>query len=117
MPKIQLNQNLKYCLTQTKTIMNYLELLHSGANVSITVNLKDLHDLLKEVSGTSNIEIKTEESEEFLSRKNTLTLLNIDSSTLWNWEKTGYIISHPFGGRKRYKKSDIELIQTGKKGK
>ncbi|WP_228373933.1 hypothetical protein [Epilithonimonas tenax] len=117
LPQIQLNQNLKYCLTQTKTIMNYLELLHSGANVSITVNLKDLHDLLKEVSGTSNIEIKTEESEEFLSRKNTLTLLNIDSSTLWNWEKTGYIISHPFGGRKRYKKSDIELIQTGKKGK
>lgn len=41
---------------------------------------------------------------------------NIDSSTLWNWEKTGYIKSQPFGGRKRYKKSDIELIRTGKKG-
>ena len=97
--------------------MDYRELLNSGANVSITVNLQDLHELLKEVSGTSNTENEKEESEEFLSRKNTLTLLNIDSSTLWNWERTGYIVSHPFGGRKRYKKSDIELILTGKKGK
>lgn len=117
MPQIQSNQIEKYHLTQIKTIMDYRELLNSGANVSITVNLQDLHELLKEVSGTSNTENEKEESEEFLSRKNTLTLLNIDSSTLWNWERTGYIVSHPFGGRKRYKKSDIELIRTGKKGK
>lgn len=52
---------------------------------------------------------------EFLSRKEVLSLLKIDSSTLWSWEKTGYLHSHPFGGRKRYKHIDIEAIRTGKK--
>lgn len=117
MPQIQSNQIEKYHLTQIKTIMDYRELLDSGANVSITVNLQDLQNLFKQVSGTSKPENEKEETEKFLSRKNTLTLLNIDSSTLWNWERTGYIVSYPFGGRKRYKKSDIELILTGKKGK
>lgn len=59
--------------------MNYQELLSSGANVSITVNLKDLQDLFKEVAGSRVTEIKTDEREEFLSRKNALSLLQIDS--------------------------------------
>ncbi len=45
-----------------------------------------------------------------------LVRLGIDSSTLWSWEKTGYIRSFPFGGRKRYKLSDVEAIRTGRKG-
>ena len=95
--------------------MNYQELLSSGANVSITVNLKDLQDLFKEVVGNRVTEVEPDERDEFVSRKNALSLLQIDSSTLWNWERTGYIKSYPFGGRKRYKISDIELIKSGKK--
>ncbi len=53
---------------------------------------------------------------EFLSRREVLSRLGIDSSTLWNWEKTGYIRSFPFGGRKRYKLADAEAIRTGRKG-
>ena len=97
--------------------MNYQELLSSGANVSVTLSPSDLINLLKEINTTSKTEILEPEYEEFISRKNALALLNIDSSTLWNWEKTGYIKSQPFGGRKRYKKSDLELIRTGKKGR
>jgi hypothetical protein len=52
---------------------------------------------------------------EYLSRKEVLTLLKIDSSTLWSWEKTGYIHSFPFGGRKRYKRIEVETIRTGRK--
>ena len=95
--------------------MNYQELLSSGANVSVTLTPSEFINLVKEINTTSKPEFTETECEEFLSRKNALALLNIDSSTLWNWERTGYIISHPFGGRKRYKKSDIELIRTGKK--
>lgn len=97
--------------------MNYQELLSSGANVSVTLSPSEFINLLKEINTISKTEILEPESEEFISRKNALALLNIDSSTLWNWEKTGYIKSQPFGGRKRYKKSDLELIRTGKKGR
>jgi predicted DNA-binding transcriptional regulator AlpA len=58
---------------------------------------------------------KPESETEYLSRKEALALLQIDSSTLWSWEKTGYIHSFPFGGRKRYKRIDIEAIRTGRK--
>jgi predicted DNA-binding transcriptional regulator AlpA len=43
---------------------------------------------------------KSNPETEYLSRKEVLSLLKIDSSTLWGWEKTGYIHSFPFGGRK-----------------
>ena len=95
--------------------MNYRDLLNSGANVSITLKLEDLREFVKEVVGNFK-PTKESQTEDFLSRKEVLKILQIDSSTLWSWEKTGYIKSYPFGGRKRYKVVDVEAIRTGKKG-
>lgn len=96
--------------------MNYRDLLNSGANVSVTLKLEDLRKILEEALGSLKQESKDSVSEEFLSRKEVLSMLKIDSSTLWCWEKTGYIKSFPFGGRKRYKLIDVEAIRTGRKG-
>lgn len=96
--------------------MNYRDLLNSGVNVSVTLKLEDLKEFFKEIVGSLKPALKESTSEEFLSRKEVLKVLQIDSSTLWSWEKTGYIKSYPFGGRKRYKLVDIEAIRTGKKG-
>jgi len=96
--------------------MKYRELLESGANVSVTVKLDDLKEIFKEVAGGLKPLKADPPPEEFLSRKEVLALLKIDSSTLWSWEKTGYIKSLPFGGRKRYKLADVEAIRTGRKG-
>ncbi len=96
--------------------MNYRDLLNSGANVSITLKLDDLREIFKEMNGSLKPSSKEPQPEEFLSRKEVLSILKIDSSTLWSWEKTGYIKSYPFGGRKRYRLVDVEAIRTGKKG-
>lgn len=96
--------------------MNYRDLLSSGANISITLKLEDLREIFKEMVGSVKSKSTDQPSEEFLSRKEVLNLLKIDSSTLWSWEKTGYIKSYPFGGRKRYKLVDVEAIRTGRKG-
>jgi len=96
--------------------MNYRDLLNSGANVSITLKLEDLREFVNEVVGNFKSTTKESQMDEFLSRKEVLKILQIDSSTLWSWEKTGYIKSYPFGGRKRYKVVDVEAIRTGKKG-
>jgi hypothetical protein len=58
---------------------------------------------------------KSNSETQFLTRREVLALLGIDSSTLWNWERAGYIRSFPFGGRKRYKQVDVEAIRMGKK--
>jgi hypothetical protein len=96
--------------------MNYRDLLESGANVSVTVKLDDLKAIFKEVAGDLKPAKSEPPPEEFISRKEVLSVLKIDSSTLWSWEKTGYIRSFPFGGRKRYKLADVEAIRTGRKG-
>ncbi len=96
--------------------MNYRDLLNSGANVSVTLKLEDLREIFKEMVSSVKSKATDQQSEEFLSRKEVLNILKIDSSTLWSWEKTGYIKSYPFGGRKRYKLVDVEAIRTGRKG-
>jgi len=96
--------------------MNYRDLLESGANVSVTVKLDDLKAIFKEVAGGMKLVKQEPPPQEFLTRKEVLQTLNIDSSTLWSWEKTGYIRSYPFGGRKRYLLDDVESIRTGRKG-
>lgn len=102
--------NLKF------SIMSLRDLLESGANVSVTVTLDDLRTILNEAAKGGKLAAQEQPTEEFLSRKEVLAILKIDSSTLWCWEKTGYIGSYPFGGRKRYRREDVEAIRTGRKG-
>ena len=90
--------------------------MESGANVSVTIKLDDLRAILKEAAGTLRPVPQEPSAKEFLTRKEVLAVLKIDSSTLWCWEKTGYIKSYPFGGRKRYKQEEVEAIRTGRKG-
>lgn len=97
-------------------IMSLRDLLESGANVSVTVTLDDLRTIFHEAAKGAKSTVQEQPVEEFLARKEVLALLKIDSSTLWCWEKTGYIKSYPFGGRKRYRREDVEAIRTGKKG-
>ena len=101
---------------QKISFMSLRDLLASGANVSVTVTLDDLRTILNEAAKSTKPAAQEQTIEEFLSRKEVLAILKIDSSTLWCWEKTGYIKSYPFGGRKRYRREDVEAIRTGKKG-
>lgn len=73
--------------------MSLRDLLESGANVSVTVTLDDLRTILNEAAKGAKPAAQEQTTEEFLSRKEVLALLKIDSSTLWCWEKTGYIVS------------------------
>ena len=95
--------------------MNLPELLKSGTNVSVMVTLDDLRIILKEATAAAIPVGQGNPANDYMSRKEVLALLGIDSSTLWCWEKTGYIKSFPFGGRKRYRREDVEAIRTGRK--
>ncbi len=60
---------------------------------------------------------KPKEAEEFLTRVDVSVMLQVNFSTLWNWQKKGKLIPLGIGGRVYYKRSDIEamLIPLGKK--
>ena len=45
---------------------------------------------------------------EYLTRKDTAQLLQVDLSTLWNWTKKGKLQAYGIGNRVYYKRSEIE---------
>ena len=69
--------NLKF------SVMDFRELSEFGANISITVKLDDLRAIFREVAGELRQAPKALATAEFLTRKEVLILLKIDSSTLW----------------------------------
>ncbi len=100
--------------------MKLEELMSLGGNLSVSVSLKELrawHDELVNSTGNNRQPDKPPVQEELLTRREVLKMLGIDSSTLWRWAKTGYLVPFNFGGQKRYKASDIlELVEGKKKG-
>ncbi|GHT28106.1 hypothetical protein AGMMS49574_01750 [Bacteroidia bacterium] len=99
--------------------MNVKELMSLGGNLIVSVNLDELriwHDELMASNEVSRPPTgKPQSQEELLTRKEVLKRLGIDASTLWRWDKAGYLVPIKFGGQKRYKASDIRALTEGKK--
>ena len=51
--------------------------------------------------------------EVFLTAEETAKRLKVDRSTLWRWNKEGYLVANKVGSKVRYKLSDVERIQKG----
>lgn len=45
--------------------------------------------------------------------KQTIALLGVDSSTLWRWAKSGYLVPVEYGGQRRYRVADVQRILNG----
>lgn len=48
--------------------------------------------------------------EEWLNKEQVKNLLGVCSTTIWQWEKQGYLIPQRFGRKARYLKSDVERV-------
>ena len=54
------------------------------------------------------------EEERFLTRKETARLLHVNYTTLWRWNKQGYLRSRKIGGRHvMYKYSEVMALLNG----
>lgn len=56
------------------------------------------------------------EQENLLTREEAMRYLRITGATLWRWEKDGKIQSIGIGGKRYFRKSDIEASLIKKKG-
>ena len=63
--------------------------------------LSGISDLLKE-SREKDLNVK-----EWLTSKETESLLKISSVTRWSWTNSGILTSHKIGNRLRYRKDDV----------
>ncbi len=97
--------------------INIQELVEKCTNVSVTVNTNDLKvfgDYLIEKTKRELEEIVlSDKAESYPTIKQASEMLNVDASTLWRWNKKGYLKTIEFGGSRRYKMSEIKALMNG----
>ena len=83
-------------------------------DIILTQTTKD--DLIKQITnnvltGMTSILKESRETDlhakEWLSSKETETLLKISSVTRWNWSRSGILKSYKIGNRIRYRKDEV----------
>ncbi|UVX35878.1 MAG: protein of unknown function (DUF3853) [Bacteriophage sp.] len=97
--------------------MGIAEILDSGADVTLKIKSKDLKDFAehlieKSIKGVKESFIRPEEN--YLTIKEVAKRLHVDPSTLWSWDKKGYLRKIEVGGKRLYRESDVEAILNRK---
>lgn len=84
-------------------------------NITLAISKNDLTEfaeyLLAQARRDAAIETaKREKEEETLTSEEVCEILKVDKSTLWRWNKTGYLTKCSVGRRSIYRRSDIDAL-------
>lgn len=97
--------------------MQLADLLQTNANISLTITLEDLriysNELIQSTKKELEAEVIAQQNESYLTRLETADFLKVDQATLWRWAKRGYLMPVEMGGRRLYRKSDLQRILNG----
>ena len=93
--------------------MNITQILESGANVSFTINALDLKEWMLELVEEQRNRSTQPAKERLLSPKEASCKLHVDLSTLWRWDKAGYLKKVKLGNKAYYRMSDINKLMEG----
>jgi len=89
------------------------ELIKTNGNVMYIITANDLQEVINYTVTTTRKELEQiiidEKSEVYLSPKEVSKMLDVDPSTLWRWGKRGYLVPLEIGGKRKYRKSDINV--------
>lgn len=79
------------------------------ANVQIVVSAEDLRNYSEKlIEETLSKMSKPEENESYIDVSEVINILKVERSTLWRWNKNGYLKSYKIGGKVRYKLSEVK---------
>ena len=96
---------------------NIIELATQCPELTVSIKVHDLVEGLNILIGNVKSEleqtISDQQAETYLSRDKVMETLGISSATLWRWQKIGYLIPLPVGGKRRYRMSDIQKLLKG----
>lgn len=101
--------------------MNLNNILQESGNVTIAVSLVDLKQFAVDIIESTKKELEdvviAEKAETYPSPKRVCEILDVDASTLWRWNKRGYLCPVEVGGKRRYKMSEVNAILNGGRAK
>jgi excisionase family DNA binding protein len=93
--------------------MSINEILRNGANVQLVINALDLKEAFLQWSEETKLPVMEEKEEMYLSAQETAEKLGVDVSTLWRWDKSGYLKKIKVGNKIRYRESDVLKLMEG----
>lgn len=98
-------------------MIDIIKLAQEAPGTIISVQAKDLvlanEQLVQRT--IADIEKKLAEKREtvYFTRDQVLAKLNVTPTTLWRWQKRGYLLPVKVGGENRYRSTDIDKILEG----
>ncbi|MBN1462682.1 MAG: helix-turn-helix domain-containing protein [Paludibacteraceae bacterium] len=100
---------------------NLKNLLEETGNITIAISLSDLKLFAVDIIETTKRDLEevviSEKAETYPTPKQVCEILSVDASTLWRWNKRGYLCPAMVGGKRRYKMSDVKAILNGGRAK
>ncbi len=86
----------------------------SGANVKLEVSGEDLlafaNDLINRAKSELSAQAHEAKREKYLTKEEVMKICDVCDTTLWHWNKRGYLKSIKVGNKVRYRKSDLGKI-------
>jgi hypothetical protein len=97
--------------------MNINEILKTGVNLTVSIGIADLKEWHKEVIEDTRRKLEeivlSDKMETYPTPRQVSEILNVDPTTLWRWNKKGYLKTIEFGGGRRYKMSEVKALMNG----
>ena len=99
----------------SKEFVSIQNLLLSPENMVLQLKKEDLKEFANQILlGAKSIAMLEAEaaatSDQLLTIDEAAKLLSVSKMTLYRWDKNGYLKKMEIGGKRRYRKSDIELL-------
>ena len=91
--------------------MDIDKILSEGGKVQLVINALDLKEAFLQWSKETKKEESREES--YLTAKEAAAKLGVDVSTLWRWDRSGYLKKVKWGNAIRYRESDVTKLMEG----
>lgn len=98
------------------------ECLESNVDVTLTVKASDLtafgQYLIDKATREAAEQKRLKDEDVFYSVDEVMKVLNIKNrTTIWRWQKSGYLVSVKVGKMCRYRKSDVDAILNVERAK
>lgn len=99
----------------SKEFVSIQNLLLSSENMVLQLKKEDLKEFANQILlGAKSIAMLEAEaaatSDQLLTIDEAARLLSVSKMTLYRWDKNGYLKKVEIGGKRRYRKSDIERL-------
>ena len=99
----------------SKEFVSIQNLLLSSENMILQLKKEDLKEFANQILlGAKSIAMLEAEaaatSDQLLTIDEAAKLLSVSKMTLYRWDKNGYLKKMEIGGKRRYRKSDIERL-------